>query len=82
MLHNLHAVTAETETRLIWYNIHWRDMSLYIATLQGVSKSGLMGFCDVAPGEPKVLLVQYTHGGVPYQVELAEKVSFIFGKHH
>lgn len=35
---------------------------------QGVKKSGIMGFCDSCPGEPKQLYVEYTYGGNRYQV--------------
>lgn len=35
---------------------------------EGVKKSGIMGFCDPCPGEPKQLYVEYTHGGNRYEV--------------
>ncbi|KAM0935599.1 putative chaperone protein DnaJ 13 [Dioscorea sansibarensis] len=35
---------------------------------EGVKKSGIMGFCDVCPGEPKQLLVEYTLGGRKFEV--------------
>lgn len=35
---------------------------------EGVKKSGIMGFCDSCPGEPKQLYVQYTYGGKRYEV--------------
>ena len=35
---------------------------------EGVKKSGIMGFFDPCPGEPKLLLVEYTHGGEEYKV--------------
>ncbi|KAH7687677.1 Dnaj-like subfamily c member 11 protein [Dioscorea alata] len=35
---------------------------------EGVKKSGIMGFCDVCPGEPKQLLVEYTLGGQKFEV--------------
>lgn len=35
---------------------------------EGVKKSGIMGFCDPCPGEPKKLLVMYTFNGQHYQV--------------
>ncbi|XP_010695156.2 chaperone protein dnaJ 13 isoform X2 [Beta vulgaris subsp. vulgaris] len=35
---------------------------------EGVKKSGIMGFCDPCPGEPKKLLVRYTYNGENYQV--------------
>ncbi|KAM7525575.1 hypothetical protein LguiA_015477 [Lonicera macranthoides] len=35
---------------------------------QGVKKSGIMGFCDPCPGEPKQLRVEYTYGGNRYEV--------------
>ncbi|KAI3913836.1 hypothetical protein MKX01_021898 [Papaver californicum] len=34
----------------------------------GVKKSGIMGFCDPCPGEPKQLHVEYTYGGDRYEV--------------
>lgn len=37
---------------------------------EGVKKSGIMGFCDVCPGEPKQLLVEYTLGGQKFEVLL------------
>lgn len=35
---------------------------------EGIKKSGIMGFCDPCPGEPKQLLVEYTFGGEKYKV--------------
>ncbi|PIN07579.1 Molecular chaperone (DnaJ superfamily) [Handroanthus impetiginosus] len=35
---------------------------------QGVKKSGIMGFCDPCPGEPKQLYVEYTYHGARYEV--------------
>ncbi|KAK9698786.1 hypothetical protein RND81_08G131300 [Saponaria officinalis] len=35
---------------------------------EGVKKSGIMGFCDPCPGEPKKLLVEYTYHGRNYKV--------------
>ncbi|WOL10175.1 chaperone protein dnaJ 13 [Canna indica] len=35
---------------------------------KGIKKSGLMGFCDPCPGEPKQLLVEYTFKGQNYKV--------------
>ncbi|KAJ6828571.1 chaperone protein dnaJ 13 [Iris pallida] len=34
----------------------------------GIKKSGIMGFCDPCPGEPKQLMVEYTYGGENYKV--------------
>ncbi|XP_022758725.1 chaperone protein dnaJ 13 isoform X1 [Durio zibethinus] len=34
----------------------------------GVKKSGIMGFCDPCPGEPKQLHVEYTYRGGRYEV--------------
>ncbi|XP_050230138.1 chaperone protein dnaJ 13 [Mercurialis annua] len=35
---------------------------------EGVKKSGIMGFCDPCPGEPKQLYVEYTCGGQIFEV--------------
>ncbi|KAK4422890.1 Chaperone protein dnaJ 13 [Sesamum alatum] len=35
---------------------------------EGVKKSGIMGFCDPCPGEPKQLYVEYTYRGARYEV--------------
>lgn len=35
---------------------------------EGVKKSGIMGFCDPCPGEPKKLVVRYNYDGQNYQV--------------
>ena len=39
---------------------------------QGYSKSGLMGFCDPAPSSPKILLVFFTHQGIPYMAKISD----------
>ncbi|KAF6140416.1 hypothetical protein GIB67_013185 [Kingdonia uniflora] len=39
---------------------------------EGVKKSGIMGFCDPCPGEPKQLHVEYTCGGNTYEVYVAD----------
>ncbi|KAG7015725.1 Chaperone protein dnaJ 13, partial [Cucurbita argyrosperma subsp. argyrosperma] len=35
---------------------------------EGVKKSGIMGFCDPCPGEPKQLYVEYTYCGKTFEV--------------
>ncbi|GAB2226784.1 hypothetical protein Droror1_Dr00008575 [Drosera rotundifolia] len=39
---------------------------------QGVKKSGIMGFCDPCPGEPKALLVEYTYHGHEHKVVIGD----------
>ncbi|XP_030538197.1 chaperone protein dnaJ 13 [Rhodamnia argentea] len=39
---------------------------------EGVKKSGIMGFCDPCPGEPKGLLIEYTCGGKRYEVTVGD----------
>jgi Domain of unknown function (DUF3395) len=39
---------------------------------QGVRKAGLMGFCDVAPGEMKHLRVAYLSAGRPHVALLTD----------
>ena len=41
---------------------------------QGLSKSGLMGFCDIAPGEAKGLRVMFLWRGQPHAATLLDKV--------
>lgn len=38
----------------------------------GVKKSGIMGFCDPCPGEPKQLYVMYTYGENRYEVTVGD----------
>ena len=38
-----------------------------VSGLTGVRKSGLMGFCDVAPGQRKVLGIRFLHGDKPFR---------------
>lgn len=35
---------------------------------KGIKKSGIMGFCDPCPGEPKQLFLEYTFNGQEHQV--------------
>ncbi|KAG5539861.1 hypothetical protein RHGRI_020172 [Rhododendron griersonianum] len=39
---------------------------------EGVKKSGIMGFCDPCPGEPKQLHVEYTYQGKQYEVVVGD----------
>lgn len=39
---------------------------------EGVKKSGIMGFCDPCPGEPKQLHVEYTYQGEQYEVVVGD----------
>jgi hypothetical protein len=36
---------------------------------EGIKKSGIMGFYDPCPGDPKLLLVEYTFHGRKYKVD-------------
>jgi hypothetical protein len=46
-----------------------------VPLLQGLPKSGLMGFCDVALGEEKVLLVHYLFHNRPHTARIPDKVG-------
>ncbi|KAF7137926.1 hypothetical protein RHSIM_Rhsim07G0108200 [Rhododendron simsii] len=39
---------------------------------EGVKKSGIMGFCDPCPGEPKQLHVEYTYQGEQYEAVVGD----------
>ncbi|KAK7252678.1 hypothetical protein RIF29_36796 [Crotalaria pallida] len=39
---------------------------------EGVKKSGIMGFCDPCPGEPKQLYVEYVYAGNQYKVSVGD----------
>ena len=41
----------------------------------GVKKSGIMGFCDPCPGEPKQLYVEYTYGDKTFEVTISTNMS-------
>ncbi|KAA3456422.1 Chaperone DnaJ [Gossypium australe] len=43
----------------------------------GVKKSGIMGFCDPCPGEPKQLHVEYTYHGESYEVAVDDYEELI-----
>ncbi|KAI3409643.1 J domain-containing protein [Psidium guajava] len=50
---------------------------------EGVKKSGIMGFCDPCPGDPKGLHVEYTYGGKRYEVTVDDyKELFIPCEEH
>ncbi|XP_061980117.1 chaperone protein dnaJ 13-like isoform X1 [Populus nigra] len=44
---------------------------------EGVKKSGIMGFCDPCPGEPKLLHVEYTYGGQIFEVEVDDYAALL-----
>ncbi|KAF5729851.1 DnaJ heat shock N-terminal domain-containing family protein [Tripterygium wilfordii] len=44
---------------------------------EGVKKSGIMGFCDPCPGEPKQLYVEYTYCGQRYEVFVDDYAELI-----
>ncbi|KAB2039078.1 hypothetical protein ES319_D03G188500v1 [Gossypium barbadense] len=43
----------------------------------GVKKSGIMGFCDPCPGEPKQLHMEYTYHGERYEVAVDDYEELI-----
>ncbi|XP_011031877.1 PREDICTED: chaperone protein dnaJ 13-like [Populus euphratica] len=47
---------------------------------EGVKKSGIMGFCDPCPGEPKLLHVEYTYGGQIFEVEVDDYAALLIPK--
>ncbi|XP_011001497.1 PREDICTED: chaperone protein dnaJ 13-like [Populus euphratica] len=44
---------------------------------EGVRKSGIMGFCDPCPGEPKLLHVEFTYGGKRFEVEVDDHAALL-----
>uniref|UniRef100_A0A6N2K5J4 J domain-containing protein n=1 Tax=Salix viminalis TaxID=40686 RepID=A0A6N2K5J4_SALVM len=44
---------------------------------EGVKKSGIMGFCDPCPGEPKLLRVEFTYGGKRFEVEVDDYAALL-----
>ncbi|KAL9368798.1 hypothetical protein Peur_039997 [Populus x canadensis] len=44
---------------------------------EGVRKSGIMGFCDPCPGEPKLLHVEFTCGGKRFEVEVDDYAALL-----
>ncbi|KAK9850272.1 hypothetical protein WJX84_010319 [Apatococcus fuscideae] len=50
--------------------------SSHLKLHEGVAKSGLMGFCDTAPGQPKSLRIRYLYHGKPH-VTTVEDVAGI-----
>ncbi|CDP09963.1 unnamed protein product [Coffea canephora] len=46
----------------------------------GVKKSGIMGFCDPCPGEPKQLYMEYTYGGNKYEVTVDDYEELVIPK--
>ncbi|KAK1274338.1 Chaperone protein dnaJ 13 [Acorus gramineus] len=44
---------------------------------EGIKKSGIMGFCDLCPGEPMQLLVEYSFGGKNYEVSVDDYAELL-----
>nr|XP_029148922.1 chaperone protein dnaJ 13 isoform X2 [Arachis hypogaea]XP_029154187.1 chaperone protein dnaJ 13 isoform X2 [Arachis hypogaea] len=44
---------------------------------EGVKKSGIMGFCDPCPGEPKQLYIEYAYAGNEYKVSVGDYEELI-----
>lgn len=49
----------------------------YLQLHDGIKKSGIMGFYDPCPGDPKLLLVEYTFHGRKYKVETAVTSPYV-----
>ncbi|XP_052211534.1 chaperone protein dnaJ 13 isoform X4 [Diospyros lotus] len=49
---------------------------------EGVKKSGIMGFCDPCPGEPKQLHVEYTFSGQSFQVVVDDYEELLIPQIH
>ncbi|GMH44031.1 hypothetical protein BSKO_11965 [Bryopsis sp. KO-2023] len=56
-------------TAAIQYLVSARELILH----PGVSKFGLMGFCDPAPGQKKTLRIRYVWKGRPYRAEVGDE---------
>lgn len=50
---------------------------IYMQLHEGVKKSGIMGFCDPCPGEPKQLYVEYTFDGNNFEVNHLLSIFFL-----
>ncbi|MED6157045.1 Chaperone protein dnaJ 13 [Stylosanthes scabra] len=44
---------------------------------EGVKKSGIMGFCDPCPGEPKQLYIEYAYAGNEYKISVGDYEELI-----
>ncbi|WCJ25926.1 Chaperone protein dnaJ 13 [Euphorbia peplus] len=53
------------------------DDSGHLKLHGGVKKSGIMGFCDPCPGEPKQLYVEYTYGGQSFEVTVDDYAELL-----
>ncbi|CAI9772485.1 unnamed protein product [Fraxinus pennsylvanica] len=53
------------------------DESGQLKLHDGVKKSGIMGFCDPCPGEPKQLYVEYMYGGNKYEAIVDDYEEFL-----
>ena len=49
-------------------------MATPMGMVQGVSKKGLMGFCDAAPGADKALRVHYYYRSQPHAATFLDLV--------
>jgi hypothetical protein len=49
----------------------------YLQLHDGIKKSGIMGFYDPCPGDPKLLLVEYTFHGHKYKVGNAVTLPYV-----
>ena len=53
----------------VTYALQYLVSDSQLELFSGVSKAGLMGFCDVAPNQKKTLKIQYLYRNRAYRAE-------------